>query len=31
VAEIAAELRAMAKPGGRDLNKAEIDAMWGQP
>lgn len=31
VAEIAAGLRAMAKPGGRDMSKAEIDAMWGQP
>jgi antitoxin VapB len=31
VAEIAADLRAMAKPGSRDMTKAEIDAMWGQP
>ena len=31
VAEIAAELRTMARPGGRNLTKAEIDAMWGQP
>ena len=31
VADIAAELRAMANPGGRDMTKAEIDAMWGQP
>ena len=31
VADIAAELRAMAKPGGRDMTKAEVDAMWGQP
>ena len=31
VADIAAELRAMAKPGGQDMTKADIDAMWGQP
>jgi len=31
VADIAAELRAMANPGGRDMTKAEIDTMWGQP
>jgi antitoxin VapB len=30
VADLTAELRAMAKPGGRDMTKAEIDAMWGQ-
>jgi len=29
VAEIAADLRALARPGGRDMGKAEIDAMWG--
>lgn len=27
--QIAAELKAMGKPGGRDLTKAERDAMWG--
>jgi antitoxin VapB len=26
---IAGELAAIAKPGGRDMNKREIDAMWG--
>lgn len=28
---IADDLAAMAKPGGRDLTKDEIDDMWGQP
>ena len=31
VADIAAELRAIANPGGRDMTKAEVDTMWGQP
>jgi antitoxin VapB len=26
---IADELAALAKPGGRDMDKGEIDAMWG--
>jgi antitoxin VapB len=26
---IADELAALAKPGGRDLTKGEVDAMWG--
>jgi antitoxin VapB len=29
--EIADELASRAQPGGRDLTKAEIDAMWGDP
>jgi len=29
VAEIAADLRDMAQPGGRDLSKDEVDALWG--
>jgi antitoxin VapB len=29
VAEIAADLKAMARPGGRGMTKAEIDEMWG--
>lgn len=28
---IADELAALAKPGGRDMAKDEIDAMWGHP
>jgi antitoxin VapB len=28
---IADELATIAKPGGRDMTKGEIDAMWGQP
>jgi antitoxin VapB len=28
---IADELAALAKPGGRDMSKSEIDAMWGHP
>jgi len=28
---IADELAAIALPGGRDMSKDEIDAMWGQP
>jgi antitoxin VapB len=29
VADLVKELRDMAKPGGRDMTKEEIDAMWG--
>jgi antitoxin VapB len=29
LAEIAGELRSRAKPGGHDMTKDEIDAMWG--
>jgi len=29
--EIADELAALARPGGRDMTKDEIDAMWGRP
>lgn len=29
LAEIAGDLRSKTKPGGRDLSKDEIDAMWG--
>ena len=29
LAAIAAGLAAIAKPGGRDMTKQEIDAMWG--
>jgi antitoxin VapB len=28
---IADELAVLAKPGGRDMTKDEIDAMWGHP
>ncbi len=28
---IADELAALAKPGGRDMTKDEIDEMWGHP
>jgi len=28
---IADELVVLAKPGGRDMTKDEIDAMWGHP
>ncbi len=28
---VADELAALAKPGGREMTKDEIDAMWGQP
>jgi antitoxin VapB len=28
---IADELAALAGPGGRDMTKDEIDAMWGNP
>ena len=28
---IADELAALAKPGGREMTKDEIDAMWGHP
>ncbi len=29
VAEIVDDLRAKARPGGRDMSRDEIDAMWG--
>ena len=29
LAGIASDLRSKAKPGGRDMGKDEIDAMWG--
>ncbi len=29
VAEITADLKAISRPGGRDLAKPEIDALWG--
>jgi antitoxin VapB len=29
VDDLVAELRALGKPGGRDMTKDEIDAMWG--
>jgi antitoxin VapB len=29
LAAIAQDLRSKAKPGGRDLTKDEIDALWG--
>ena len=29
VDDLIAELRALGKPGGRDMTKDEIDAMWG--
>ncbi|MDR0781514.1 MAG: type II toxin-antitoxin system VapB family antitoxin [Pseudomonadales bacterium] len=29
LSEIADELAAIAKPGGQDMSKDEIDAMWG--
>jgi antitoxin VapB len=29
LAEIAGDLRSKAKPGGHDMSKDEIDAMWG--
>jgi antitoxin VapB len=28
---IADELAALARPGGRDMTKDEVDAMWGNP
>jgi len=28
---VADELAALAKPGGREMTKDEIDAMWGHP
>lgn len=28
---IADELAALAQPGGRDMTKEEVDAMWGHP
>ena len=31
VKAIVDELAALAKPGGRDLTKDEIDDMWGEP
>lgn len=29
VADLVSELRDLARPGGRDMTKDEIDAMWG--
>jgi len=29
LAEIAGDLRSKGQPGGRDMSKDEIDAMWG--
>jgi len=31
VAEITADLRALAQPGGREPSKDEVDALWGHP